>query len=175
MEEQTDVDLTTNLRSELAALQYKRDRLTSELAEMKSQIRSRDQRCLDLQVEADQLIEQAARQNSIISSLKQRVHELEEKERNLYAAQGRNEITIQTLQRDCRYNEDKAKELEKKVRNLELELQSEDQKKDAARMQFQDLVRKLSVALGFDLVESSHLSPESIVLKASELVQVIVF
>lgn len=50
MEATDDVDVTTTLRSELAALQYKRDRLTSELDEMRSQIRTRDQRCLDLQV-----------------------------------------------------------------------------------------------------------------------------
>lgn len=167
-----EVDVTTTLRSELAALQYKRDRLTSELSEMKSQMRSRDQRCIDLQVEADQLREQAARQNAVIASLKKRIHELEERERNLFAAQGRNEIAIQTLQRDNRYHEDKSKELEKKVRALELDLNAEEQKKDSARLQLQDLIRRLSVALGVDLAESSHLTPESIVHKASELVQV---
>ena len=103
MEEHEQVDVTTSLRSEVAALQYKRDRLTAEVEEMHSQIRSRDQRCLELQVEADQLREQAARQNAIISSLKKRVHELEERERNLFAAQGRSEISLQTAQRDVRY------------------------------------------------------------------------
>ncbi|XP_068907810.1 coiled-coil domain-containing protein 170 isoform X2 [Tenebrio molitor] len=169
--EDPEVDVTTTLRSELAALQYKRDRLTSELAEMKSQMRTRDQRCLDLQVEADQLREQAARQNAIIASLKKRIHELEERERNLFASQGRSEIAIQTLQRDNRYHEDKAKELEKKVRSLELDLNAEEQKKESARLQLQDLVRRLSVALGLDLAESAHLTPESVVHKASELVQ----
>lgn len=103
MEAGDDVDVTTSLRSELAALQYKRDRLSSELEDMRSQGRTRDQRCLELQVETDQLREQAARQNAIISSLKKRIHELEERERNLYAAQGRNEIALQALQRDVRY------------------------------------------------------------------------
>lgn len=102
MEEQ-EVDLTTSLRSEIAALQYKRDKLQGDLEEMRSQVRSRDQRCLDLQVEADQLREQTARQNAIISSLKKRVHELEERERNLIAAQGRHEIALQTAHRDIRY------------------------------------------------------------------------
>lgn len=50
MEGVDDVDVTTTLRSELAALQYKRDRLTAEVEDMRSQIRTRDQRCLDLQV-----------------------------------------------------------------------------------------------------------------------------
>lgn len=101
MEDQ-EVDITTSLRSEIAALQYKRDKLQTDLEEMRSQIRSRDQRCIDLQVEADQLREQAARQNAIISSLKKRVHELEERERNLIANQSRHEIVIQTSQRDVR-------------------------------------------------------------------------
>lgn len=170
--EDHEVDVTTTLRSELAALQYKRNRLTSELNEMKSQLQSRDQRCLDLQVEADQLREQGARQNAIISSLKSRIHELEERERNLFASQGRSEITIQTLQRDGRYQEDKAKELDKKVKNLELDLNSEQQKQKSTRLQLQDLVRRLSVALGLDVGESSHLTPEAIIHKASELVQV---
>lgn len=101
--EEPEVDITTSLRSEIAALQYKREKLQSDLDEMRSQLRSRDQRCIDLQVEADQLREQAARQNSIISSLKKRVHELEERERNMIAAQGRHEIALQTAQRDVRY------------------------------------------------------------------------
>lgn len=117
--------------------------------------------------------EQAVRQNAIIASLKKRIHELEERERNLYASQGRNEIAIQSLQRDSKYHEDKVKELEKKVRSLELDLSSEEQKKEAARNSFQDFVRRLAIALGSDIVESSHMSPETLVHKASELVQVI--
>lgn len=100
--EESEVDITTSLRSEIAALQYKRDKLQADLEEMRSHVRSRDQSCIDLQVEADQLREQAARQNAIISSLKKRVHELEERERNYVAAQGRNEIALQTAQRDVR-------------------------------------------------------------------------
>ncbi|KAJ8985384.1 hypothetical protein NQ317_007541 [Molorchus minor] len=169
--EEIEVDVTTSLRSEIAALQYKRDRLQADLEEMRSQMRTRDQRCLDLQVETDQLREQAARQNAIISSLNKRVHELEERERNLIAAQGRHEIALQTAHRDIRYNEEKAKELEIKARNLEIELHAEEQKKDAARLQFQDFVRRLSVALGTDFLDSTHISPESLVHKASELVQ----
>lgn len=101
--EETEVDITTSLRSEIAALQYKRDKLQADVEEMRSQIRSRDQRCIDLQVETDQLREQAVRQNAIISSLKKRVHELEERERNLIASQGRHEISLQTALRDVRY------------------------------------------------------------------------
>ncbi|XP_066146450.1 coiled-coil domain-containing protein 170 isoform X3 [Euwallacea fornicatus] len=171
MDEVQDVDVTTSLRSELAALQYKKDRLNQEVDEMRSHIRSRDQRCLELQVEADQLREQAARQNAIICSLNKRVHELEERERTLFAAQGRNEIALQTAQRDIRYNEEKAKELESKVRHLEIELSAEEQKKDSARQQFQDFVRRLSVALGADIVDSSNITPEGLVHKAAELVQ----
>lgn len=126
-------------------------------------------------MEADQLREQAARQNAIISSLKKRIHELEERERNLYATQGRNEIAIQSLQRDNKYHEDKVKELEKKVRSLEHDLSSEEQKKETARNSFQDFVRRLAIALGSDIAESSHMSPETLVHKASELVQVNIY
>ncbi|KAG8286373.1 hypothetical protein J6590_061593 [Homalodisca vitripennis] len=72
-DEMTGHDMTTTLRSELAALQYKRDRLLSELQDMKGQLRSRDQRAQELLVETEQLKEQAARQNAIIASLRRRI------------------------------------------------------------------------------------------------------
>ncbi|KAI4463609.1 tsec-2-related [Holotrichia oblita] len=169
--EADDVDVATSLRSDLAALQFKRERLAEDLKDMHCQLRSREQRCMELQVEADQLREQNARQNAVIISLKKRLSELEERERSLYAAQGRNEIAIQTLQRDNKYQDDRAKELDKKIRNLEMDLTTEEQKKETARNAFQDLVRRLSVALGTEPCESAHMSTESLVHKASELVQ----
>lgn len=71
-----------------------------------------------------------------------------------------------------RYHEDRAKDLELKLRNLELECSSEEQKKEAARNMLQDLVRRISIALGVDCCDPSHLSPETLVLKATEIVQV---
>lgn len=123
-------------------------------------------------MEADQLREQSARQKAIIDSLKKRIQELEERERTLCATQGRNEVAYQSLQRDCRYQEDKAKELERKVHSLEIDLAAEEQKKDAIRNSFQDFTRRLAVALGSDLADSPHMSQESLIHKASELVQV---
>ncbi|XP_012062824.1 PREDICTED: coiled-coil domain-containing protein 170 [Atta cephalotes] len=164
-------DLMTTLRSELAALEYKRDRLMSELQEMKSIVRSRDQRVVELQVEADQLREQAARQNAVISSLKKRIQELEERERNLYASQGRNEITIQGLQRDVKYHEEKVREYDKKMRQLELNISEEIQLKERARLNLQDFVRRLAHALNVEYCETVHHSPEMVIHKAEELVQ----
>ncbi|GFG36972.1 hypothetical protein Cfor_05393, partial [Coptotermes formosanus] len=164
-------DVATALRSDIAALQYKRDRLLSELQEMKGQLRSRDQRALELQVETEQLQEQAARQNAVIASLKKRIQDLEERERNLTAAQGRAEMAMQTLQRENHYQEGKVKELEKKVHSLELECHSEEAMKDAQRKAMQDFVRRLSSALGTEYSETMLSSPEGLIHKASELVQ----
>ncbi|XP_076226582.1 coiled-coil domain-containing protein 170 isoform X6 [Nomia melanderi] len=164
-------DLTTTLRSELAALEYKRDRLTSELQEMKGLVRSRDQRIAEMQMEADQLREQAARQTAIVSSLKKRIQELEERERNLYAAQGRNEITAQGLQRDLKYREEKIRDCEKKVRQLEQNISEEIQQKERARLSLQDFARQLAHALNVEYCETVHPSPEIVVHKAEELVQ----
>ncbi|VEN42414.1 unnamed protein product [Callosobruchus maculatus] len=171
MEDPGDVDVTTSLRSEIAALQYKRDRLQTELEEMRSQVRSRDQRCLELHAEAEQLREQSARQGAIVASLKKRVHELEERERGWLAERGRQEMQMQTALREVRYNEEKVKELEARVRNLEMDLSAEEQKKESARLQLQDFVRRLSIALGADISDYSHVSPETLVHKATELVQ----
>lgn len=71
--EEDSHDAMTALKSELAALQYKRDKLLSELSEMRAQIRCRDQRAMELQSETENLREQAARQNAIIISLKKRI------------------------------------------------------------------------------------------------------
>lgn len=71
-----------------------------------------------------------------------------------------------------RYNEERVKELESKIRNLEMDLNAEEQKKESARHHFQDFVRRLSVALGTELSDYAHTSPETLVHKATELVQV---
>lgn len=133
---------------------------------------SRDQRILEQQVEIDHLREHNARQNAVISSLRTKIQDLEEIQRNLQTCQGRSEITIQALQRDHRYSEEKIKDLEKKLRSLELECNNEEQLKENARCQFHDLVRRLSAALDAELVDSTHThSPESLIIKAAELVQ----
>lgn len=81
-------------------------------------------------------------------------------------------MTVQTLQRDNRYCEEKIKDLEKKIRSLELECNTEEQQKENARCQFHDLIRRLSVALDSDFCDSNHThSPESLIIKAAELVQ----
>lgn len=133
---------------------------------------SRDQRILEQQVEIDHLREQNARQGAIISSLKKKIQDLEEIQRNLQSAQGRCEITVQTLHRDNRYYEEKIKDMEKKLRSLEVECHNEEQQKENARCQFHDLVRRLSAALESDFCDTTHThSPESLIIKAAELVQ----
>lgn len=133
---------------------------------------ARDQRILEQQVEIDHLREQNARQNAIISSLRKKIQDLEEIQRNLQASHGRSELAVQTLQRDNRYCEEKIKDLEKKLRSLELECNNEEQLKENARCQFHDLVRRLSAALDAEFCDSTHThSPESLIIKAAELVQ----
>ncbi|XP_017760087.1 PREDICTED: coiled-coil domain-containing protein 170 [Eufriesea mexicana] len=164
-------DLTTTLRSELAALEYKRDRLMSELQETKNLVRSRDQRVIEMQVETDLLREQAARQNAVILSLKKRIQELEEREKNLYATQGRNEIALQGLQRDSKYHQEKIREYEKKIRQFEQTMSEEMESKERARSNFQDFARKLANALSVEYRETVHPSPEVVIHKVEELVQ----
>ncbi|XP_049868012.1 coiled-coil domain-containing protein 170 isoform X2 [Pectinophora gossypiella] len=172
MEAEVGNDVVTTLRSDLAGLQYKRDKLISENSDLKNQMLSRDQRILEQQVEIDHLREQNARQNAIISSLRKKIQDLEDIQRNLQSSQGRTELTVQTLQRDNRYCEEKIKDYEKKLRALELECHNEEQQKENARCQFHDLVRRLSAALDAEFCDSTHThSPESLIIKAAELVQ----
>lgn len=51
-------------------------------------------------------------------------------------------------------------------------MSAEEQKKETARNSFQDFVRRLAIALGSDVTDSTHMPPETLVHKASELVQV---
>ncbi|KAG8232946.1 hypothetical protein J437_LFUL013374 [Ladona fulva] len=164
METDMSHDVTTNLRSELAALQYKRDRLLSELQETKGKLSSRDQKVAELQAECEKLREQAARQNAIIASLKKRIHDLEEKEQSLSSSVDRSDVLNQNLQRDNRYQTDRIKDLEQKV-------SSEEKLKEASRRAMQDFVQRLSNALGSESLESAVSSPEGLVLRATELVQ----
>ncbi|XP_060803910.1 coiled-coil domain-containing protein 170-like [Amyelois transitella] len=172
MEADVANDVVTALRSDLAGLQYKRDKLISENTDLKNQMLSRDQRILEQQVEIDHLREQNARQSAVISSLRKKIQDLEDIQRSLQTSQGRSEVTVQTLQRDNRYCEEKIKDLEKKLRSLELECHNEEQQKENARCQFHDLVRRLSAALEFDFCDTTHShSPETLIIKAAELVQ----
>lgn len=73
MTEESATDAMIGLRGELAALQYKRDRLLAELNEMRTQMRTTEQRATDMECETDRLREHTARQNAVVNSLKNRV------------------------------------------------------------------------------------------------------
>lgn len=66
-------DMTTTLRSELAALQLKRDSLLVQLEETRSRLRDREEKAVQLEAEIERLREQAARQNVLVASLRKRV------------------------------------------------------------------------------------------------------
>ncbi|KAF6210174.1 hypothetical protein GE061_013276 [Apolygus lucorum] len=143
-------EMTTTLRSELAALQYKRDSLLLQLQETKAQLRKREEKAIQLESEIEQLKEQAARQNVVIASLRKRVQELEERERSLSASHGRAEMTLNTLQRENRYHEDHATELGRKISTLELELNNEEKNKLIVQKNMNELVRQLENTLGLE-------------------------
>ncbi|BES94406.1 coiled-coil domain containing 170 [Nesidiocoris tenuis] len=143
-------DMTTTLRSELAALQYKRDSLLIQLNETKAQLRKRDEKAIQLESEIEQLREQAARQNVVIASLRKRIQELEERERSLSTSHGRAEMTVNTLQRENRYHEEHAAELGRKISTLELELNNEEKNKLHVQKNMNELVRQLENTLGIE-------------------------
>lgn len=115
--------MTTTLRSELAASNYKRDRLQHELSEAKSSLCARD-------VECETLRTQTARQSALISSLQSRLQAVEHRERNL---QTRSESTTTTLQREKKCLDEKNKELIARIRRLECELSSEEGHREQTR------------------------------------------
>jgi chromosome segregation ATPase len=154
------IDLVTTLRSELAALTYKRDRLVTELTDTKAHLCAKENECETLRA-------QSARQSALISSFQQRLQATETREKNL---QVKSEHNINTLQKEKRIFEEKVKEMCSKQRRLEIELQSEENLKDQAKGHFHETMKKLACIMGMDVSDSSHITPECILTKTSDLV-----
>jgi septal ring factor EnvC (AmiA/AmiB activator) len=154
------IDLVTTLRSELAALTYKRDRLVNELTDTKGSLCAKENECETLRA-------QGARQSALITSLQQRLQATEVREKNLHI---RSEQTSSTLQREKRGLEEKVKEMCSKQRRLELDLSSEETLKEQAKAHFADLIRKLGCVLGMDVSDSSHITPDCVLTKTNDVV-----
>lgn len=152
------IDLVTTLRSELAALTYKRDRLMNELSETKGALCVKDNEC-------DTLRTQSARQSALIISLQQRLQATETREKNL---QARSEHTSHTLQRDKRGLEDKIKDMCSKQRRLEIDLASEETLREQAKQHLAELVRKLACCFGMDV--NDNLTSDCVLSKANDIV-----
>ncbi|KAH8376105.1 hypothetical protein KR200_001084 [Drosophila serrata] len=156
------LDMTTTLRSELAALSYKKERLTGELAEARTALCSKD-------ADIENLRAQAARQTALIGSLQTRLQNAESREQ---AVQARCDSTISTVQREKRSSDERNKELICKIQHLETHVASEESQKEQAKAQLHDLLRRLSIALGMDVCDgnqNSHATPECIVSRAEEV------
>lgn len=115
--------MATTLKSELAAANYKRDRLLNELAELKGNLTARDAECESLRT-------QTARQSALIGSLQAKVQAIEHRERS---TQARNESTIQTLQREKKVMDDRIKDLVARVRRCEGDLSAEENQREQIR------------------------------------------
>lgn len=153
-------DLVTTLRSELAAISYKRDRLVNELSDAKSSLCAKETECETVRA-------QAARQTQMISSLQSRVQATEMREKNL--AQ-KSEVAISTLHRDKRCLEEKNKDLVARLRRMECDLGTEEGQKEGLKQQLHDLIRRLALCLGLDVCETTHLSPDTVLTKAGDMV-----
>ncbi|XP_017481608.1 PREDICTED: coiled-coil domain-containing protein 170 isoform X2 [Rhagoletis zephyria] len=153
------IDLVTTLRSELAALSYKRDRLSNDLGDARAALAARESECENLRA-------QAARQSALISSLQSRLQTAENREQSI---QSRCDSTIQTIQREKHSSDERSKELQCKIQHLENHLAAEEQQKEQARTQLNDLLRRLATCLGVDLCENAHLTPECVLNRAEEV------
>lgn len=154
------IDLVTTLRSELAALTYKRDRLMNELTDTKAGLCAKENECEGLRA-------QGARQGALIMSLQQRLQATETREKNLHL---RSEQTSNTLQREKRCLEEKVKEMCSKQRRLEVDLSSEENLREQARVHLNELVRKLGCILGLDVSDSSHITADCVLTKTNDVV-----
>ncbi|VVC45309.1 Hypothetical protein CINCED_3A007243 [Cinara cedri] len=165
-------EMISTLKSELAALQFKRDRLISELQDTKGQLRSRDQRTVELEAETEMLKEQQVRQNSIIASLRNRIKELEDQERSLTTSLGRADMSSESLARENRHQAEKCAELERRIDLLELNCTKAENARDSAKRSMAEFVSRTSLALGYESLNSDSPAAVDVVLsKASEMNQ----
>ncbi|KAL5244380.1 hypothetical protein ACI65C_011790 [Semiaphis heraclei] len=165
-------EMISTLKSELAALQFKRDRLMSELQDTKGQLRTRDQRTVELEAETEMLKEQQVRQNSIIASLRNRIKELEDQERSLTTSLGRADMSSETLARENRHQAEKCSELERRIDLLELNCTKAENARDSARRAMSEFVSRTSMALGYESLNSDSPAAVDVVLsKASDMHQ----
>lgn len=154
------IDLVTTLRSELAALTYKRDRLMNEVTDTKAGLCAKENECETLRA-------QGARQSALIMSLQQRLQATETREKNLHL---RSEQTSNTLQRDKRGLEEKVKEMCSKQRRLELDLAAEENLREQTKSNFADMIRKLACILGLDVSDNSHITTDCVLTKSNDVV-----
>lgn len=152
------IDLATTLRSELAALTYKRDRLMGEVNETKGALCVKENECETLRA-------QSARQTAIITSLQQRLQATETREKNIHA---RSEQAAHSFNRDKRCLEDKVKEMCVKQRRLEMDLSAEESLREQAKHALNEMVRKLCLCLGIDVCDNTHLTPDCVIAKTNE-------
>lgn len=131
-----------------------------ELSETKGALCAKENECESLRA-------QGARQSALIISLQHRLQATETREKNIHI---RSEQTSNSLHQKNRCLEDKVKEMCSKQRRLELDLASEENLREQARSNLQEMIRKLCVCLGIDVCESAHLTPECVLSKTNETV-----
>lgn len=132
----------------------------NELADLKSSLCAKETECETVRA-------QAARQTTMIASLQSRVQATEMREKNLLQ---KSESTINALQREKRCLEEKNKDITARVRRIECDLSNEESQKEALRSQLHDFTRRLALCLGMDVCETTHLSPDTVLTKAGDMV-----
>lgn len=158
-------DVVTTLKTELAASNYRRERLLNELTELKSILSARDSECKSLRT-------QIARQSVLIESLRSRLLAAEQQCRS---GESKAESAIQTLQREKNLADDRIRELSARNRSLESDLSFVESNRDQVNSRHQDFVRRLCHCLGVDICDSgvggepSELTNDTIIAKATDL------
>lgn len=154
-------DVVTTLKTELAATNYKRDRLLDELTEAKSSLCARDSECKALKT-------QISRQSVLIESLRSRLLATEQREKSTEAkAAG----ALQALNGEKGSLEDRVRELTARIRSLESDLSFEESGREQTSNRLQDLKKRLCLCLGIEICSESHtdISSDIIVTKAGDV------
>ncbi|XP_063885641.1 coiled-coil domain-containing protein 170-like [Scylla paramamosain] len=158
------------LRSDLAGMTVKVERLEQQVRDGQAGVAARDARITELTRQLDAHRQEHARQAATIVTLRQKLQEEEACTVSLRASQRRKEYTVGALTRENRQHADRISELECRLKTHLEEREAAEQRSEMSYKRLMELVRVVtsSLSLGDLDPQDAH---EKLSIRLAELVQ----
>ncbi|KAK4327077.1 hypothetical protein Pmani_002451 [Petrolisthes manimaculis] len=158
------------LRSDLAGMTVKVERLEQQVRDCGASVASKDSRLTELTRQLDAHRQEHARQAATIITLRQKLQEEESATVSLRANQRRGEFTVGALTRENRQQADRINDLENRLRTHLEERESAEQRSETAQKRLVELVRVVTSCLSLGDLDPRD-AHEKLSTKLAELVQ----
>ncbi|XP_071515925.1 coiled-coil domain-containing protein 170-like isoform X2 [Panulirus ornatus] len=158
------------LRSDLAGMTVKVERLEQQLRDALASVASRDARVTELTRQLDAHRQEHARQAATIVTLRQKLQEEEAACVSLKASQRRGEFTVGALTRETRQAADRISELECRLKTHLEEREAAEQRSETAQRRLLELVRMVTSSLSLGDLDPQDIQ-EKLSTRLADLVQ----